>query len=80
MVTVDFRGFINENISGNADFLRLPYAPRDAGTGVAYIGGNYDYTSPKWFYWSTHDKFLRGQGLSSGSWLHMHFTYITDDD
>ena len=80
VVTVDFRGYIDSSVSSNTEFLRLPYYPGASGTGVAWIGGNYDYTDPKWFYWTRHDKVLRGQGLSSGTWYHMHFTYITDDD
>lgn len=79
VVTVDFRGYINENIGTNTEFLRLPYNPKNAGTGVAYIGGNYDYASPKWFYWTTHVKELKGSSMTAGNWLHMHFTYITDD-
>lgn len=79
VVTVDFRGYINENIADSSEFLRLPYAPRDAGTAIAYLGTNYTVSAPVWFYWTTHVKELRGNSMNAGNWLHMHFTYITDD-
>lgn len=80
VVTVDFRGYINENIADSSEFLRLPYAPRDAGTAVAYLGTNYTVSTPVWFYWTTHVKELKGNSMNAENWLHMHFTYITDDD
>lgn len=80
VVTVDFRGYINENISGNTNYLELPYRVRSSSTFTIWVGDHYSLTSPKWIYVTTRSVSIAGEALTKNQWLHMHFTYITDDD
>ena len=83
VVNFQFRAYISsDNIPNNTTFLSLPYFA-SGGSGfagcLAYKGGNYTANTPVWCYLS-EGKNLRCNGINGKEWLHINFTYITNDD
>lgn len=81
VVQVEFRGYVNNTIPNNTSFLKLPYSSPMSASHEVFIGvgGEYDNNGGiKWGYMNEYNE-LRFGGISSGNWIHINFTYITND-
>lgn len=78
VVTVAFRGLVENNISNNSDLLVLPFKPLNPGTPLLYVGDRYKPGSILFAYWSTTNIF-KCAPIEAGEYVHIYFTYITNE-
>ena len=80
IVNFQFRAYLDADIPANTTFITLPYyavgGSSFAGC-LAFKGDNYRVSTPVWAYAETGIN-LKCSGMNSGEWLHINFTYITN--
>ncbi len=79
IVQICFRGLVGTEIENNSVLLTLPFAPSSNSSVYVFKGAEYVYTNPVFAYVSAGSKNLMCGAIEAGVYVHVAFTYITND-